>query len=475
MQIAQFRKPLVLTVISAALVSAGAYIGARSSPGAIAATPEAAAVLSDASLAQPRALALPSFADLVAANGPAVVNIAVSQKVQPTAFEDSPLAPFFGNTPREPGGHIVRGQGSGFIISADGVILTNAHVVDGASTVTVKLTDRREFRAKVIGVDKRTDVAVVKIDGANLPVVKVGNPAGTRIGDWVVAIGSPFGFENSVTSGIVSAKGRSLPSENYVPFIQTDVPINPGNSGGPLFNLNGEVIGINSQIFSESGGYMGISFSIPIDMAMKVSQQLLASGRVTRGVLGAVVQDVSGPLAKTLKLPQASGAVVVSVEPGSPAEKAGMEPGDVVRSFEGQKIDNSIDLPRVVGDARPGTQARIEVWRDGKAVSLVAKIGELHDAKPRIANDEGGRLGLAVRPLTREEQREVHANGLLVEDVSGAAEQAGLQPGDIVLMANGKPVQSVRDLRNIVSNAEGGVALLVQRDNARTFIPVPLS
>jgi serine protease Do len=417
---------------------------------------------------------LPSFADLVASNGPAVVNITVSQKVQQTSLEGAPFAPFFGNGLRDQASRVVHGQGSGFIISADGVILTNAHVVDGATSVTVKLTDRREYRAKVVGVDKRTDVAVVKIDGANLPVVKIGSPASTRIGDWVVAIGSPFGFENSVTNGIVSAKGRTLPSENYVPFIQTDVPINPGNSGGPLFNLNGEVIGINSQIFSESGGYMGISFSIPIDMAMKVSQQLLASGRVTRGVLGAVVQDVSGPLAKTLKLPDATGAVVVSIEPGSPAELAGVQPGDVVRSFEDQRIENSIDLPRAVGDTKPGTLSKIDIWRDGKALALDVKIGELHEAKPQVANTEGGRLGVVARPLTREEQREIHANGLLVEDVSGAAEQAGLQPGDVVLMANGKPVQSVRDLRNIVNNADGAIALLVMRDNARTFIPVPL-
>ncbi len=466
------------TVIAAAVIALGAGGGAW-----IASHPQAQPIVAAEAAGEvvvpqaPRSAVLPSFADLVQAYGPAVVNITVSQKVQPTGLDDSnPLAPFFNQQPGRGEARVVHGMGSGFVISRDGFILTNAHVVDGATSVNVKLTDRREFKARVVGVDKRTDVAVVKIDATDLPTVKIGSPDGSRIGDWVVAIGSPFGFENSVTSGILSAKRRSLPNDNYVGFLQTDVPINPGNSGGPLFNLQGEVIGINSQIFSESGGYMGIAFAIPIDVAMKVAGDLEASGHVTRGQLGAMVSEISAPLAKSLKLPDVSGAVVVQVEPDSAAAKAGIEPGDVIRSFAGHKVENSIDLPRLVAETKPGTRSQVEVWRDGASRTIDATVSQLKDEKVASSQDSRGKLGLQVRPLTPDEQREVKSKGLVVEQVAGAAALAGIQEGDIVLMAGGKPVTSVDELRRQIDRAgdDGVLPLLVQRDSQRAFIPVPL-
>ncbi len=472
-----FPRKLVSVVVATSFFAAGAWWARHPETQAVTqavAAPVAAQVSTAASVQ-----GLPGFADLVAANGPAVVNIAVQQKLQgndPRLGAD-PFSQFFGAPgQRGPQSRIVRGQGSGFIISADGRILTNAHVVDGATTVTVKLTDRREFNAKVIGVDKRTDVAVVKIEASGLPVARIGNPADSRIGDWVVAIGSPFGFENTVTSGIISAKSRALgPQSNYVNFIQTDVPINPGNSGGPLFNMNGEVIGINSQIFSETGGYMGLSFAIPIDIAMNVQQQLVATGKVVRGQLGALVQPVSAPTAKSLKLPEPSGALVVRVEPGSAAEKAGLQPGDVIRSFDGKKVDLSSDLPLLVAATRPGTKVKLDVWREGRATTLDASLGELKESQMAAAEPEAGKLGVAVRPLTKDEQREAKINGLLVEQVTGAAEAAGLQPGDVLLQAGGKPLRSPIDLQKAVKEADGSVGLLVQRDDARFFVPVPLN
>ncbi|CAN5385650.1 DegQ family serine endoprotease [soil metagenome] len=422
----RFRKTVVATAIVALSASGGAWLALHPQSQPIApvhAASEAGQVVVPQA---PRSAVLPSFADLVQAYGPAVVNITVSQRLQPTAMDESnPLAPFFNQQPQRQG-RVVRGLGSGFILSRDGYIMTNAHVVDGATSVNVKLTDRREFKARVIGVDKRTDVAVVKIDAADLPTVKIGSPDSSRIGDWVVAIGSPFGFENSVTSGILSAKSRSLPSDNYVGFLQTDVPINPGNSGGPLFNLQGEVIGINSQIFSESGGYMGIAFAIPIDVAMKVAGDLRTDGHVTRGQLGAMVSEVSAPLAKSLKLPDVSGAVVVAVQPGSAAEKAGIEPGDVIRRFNASAVQSSIDLPRLVADIKPGSKATLEVWRNGASRTLDATVQALQEEKVASASDSQSKLGLAVRPLSPDEQREVHSKGLVVEQATGAAEQAGV-------------------------------------------------
>jgi serine protease Do len=372
----------------------------------------------------------------------------------------------------------VRGQGSGFIVSRDGVILTNAHVVDGAREVDVKLTDKREFRAKVLGVDTYSDVAVIKIDAADLLTVKLGDPGATKAGDWVVAIGSPFGFENTVTAGIVSAKQRSLPDETYVPFIQTDVAVNPGNSGGPLFNLQGEVIGINSQIFSRTGGYQGLSFAIPIDVAAKVEQQMVEHGKVTRGRIGVSVQEVNQSLADSFGLSKPEGALVSAVEKGSPADKAGIEPGDVIVKMNGTPIVESSDLPTLVADARPASRARLEIVRKGHTKDVEVTIGTLKEAK--IAGNAGGQaekggLGLAVRPLDPEEQQQVGVQGgLLVEDVAGPAAQAGIQPGDVILQVNGTPVHSVEQLRSLAARSGKHLALLVQREDARIFVPVDI-
>ncbi len=427
---------------------------------------------------------LPDIATLVEQNGPAVVNIKVSAMAKtayelPDELKNSPFGEFFRRfgVPGQQGPSApTTGEGSGFIVSADGVVLTNAHVVADANKVTVRLTDGRELVAKVVGIDKKTDVAVLRIDAKGLPTVKIGNPAATRVGEWVVAIGSPYGFENSVTAGIVSAKSRALPEENYVPFIQTDAAVNPGNSGGPLFNLAGEVIGINSQIYSRTGGYQGLSFAIPIDVAMKVEGQLVATGRVSRAKLGVSIQDIDQGIVDSFGLPKAAGALVASVEKEGPAAKAGLQPGDVILKFNGRDINRSSDLPLAVSEASPGTAATIEVWRKGRVERLNAKLTELTEPKVASAADskaDGGKLGLAVRPLTADEKREADvASGLLVEDVNGPAARAGLQPGDVILSLNGKPVNSVEELRSLAKGKT--VALLVQREGARRFVAVPL-
>jgi serine protease Do len=348
--------------------------------------------------------------------------------------------------------------------------------VSGASEVTVRLTDRREYTAKVVGVDTKSDVAVIRIPAKNLPTVKVGDTRNLRVGEWVVAIGAPFGFENSVTAGIVSAKGRTLPDSGYVPFIQTDVPINPGNSGGPLFNMRGEVIGMNSQIYTRSGGYQGVSFSIPIDVAMGVSQQLQTHGHVTRGKLGVVIQNVDQGLADSFGLPQPEGALVSSVEKGGAAERAGIEPGDVILKLNGQPVTQSNELPAVIAGLAPGTSVKLEVWRQHATREVSVKLAEMED-KRTASNTEhaqaGGKLGLAVRPLTSQEQRQAKTEGgLLVEQARGPAADAGLQQGDIVVAANGVPVSSVADLRNAVEKSKSHIALLVQRGDTRLFVPV---
>jgi len=383
-----------------------------------------------------------------------------------------------GGAPMPRGEMPMHGQGSGFIISADGRILTNAHVVDGAEEVTVKLIDKREFKAKVVGVDRKSDVAVLKIEATKLPIVQFGNPAEAKVGDWVLAIGSPFGFENSVTAGIVSAKGRALPDESLVPFIQTDVAVNPGNSGGPLFNLKGEVIGINSQIFSRTGGYEGLSFAVPIDVAVKVQEQLVATGKVTRGRLGVTIQGVNQALAESFGLSKPMGALVSAVEKGSPAEKGGVEPGDVIVKINGKNVDESFELPAQVADIKPGGTAKLEVIRKGKAQELTVTVGESKESKV-AANDNGqqapGRLGVAVRPLDADEQRQAGVKGgVLVEEASGAAARAGIQAGDVILSVNDTPIQSVDQLRSVVSKAGKRVAILVQREEARIFVPVEL-
>ena len=469
--------------------------------------PTAQPMVPTASVAQQIAtpqVALPNFTGLVQRYGPAVVNINVTQRASKSAFNlrrqqqpgdeddsDDPFGQFFRGMPFGPngahppiprgGGIIQRGVGSGFIVSADGTILTNAHVVDGATEVTVKLTDRREFKAKVIGSDKKSDIAVIKIDAKNLPVVSIGSAEKVAVGEWVVAIGSPFGFDNSVTAGIVSAKARSLPTDNFTPFIQTDVPVNPGTSGGPLFNLSGEVVGINSQIFSESGGFQGISFAIPIDIAINVKDQLVAHGKVTRARIGVTIQDVNQQLANSFKLPRPMGALVSDVEDGGPAAKAGLKSGDVITKLDGRDIDRSADLPARVATLKPGSTTRLEVWRGGKPVDIAVSLGELKDAavvaKAETSGGEG-RLGVAVRPLRPEEAKQLGAlvpnGGLVVEQASGAAAEAGIQVGDVILSFNGQPVQSTDQLKGLIAKAGGNAALLVQRGRNRIFVPVEL-
>lgn len=435
--------------------------------------------------------ALPDFSALVDRYGPAVVNITVKGNVKTSSsgsLDDDDddasqippqLRPFFRGFPGPQHRGPMMGEGSGFIVSSDGTILTNAHVVADTKEVTVRLTDRREFTAKVIGSDAKSDVAVLKIDAKDLPVVKLGTPGDAKVGEWVVAIGSPFGFENSVTAGIVSAKGRTLPDGSYVPFIQTDVAINPGNSGGPLFNLRGEVIGINSQIYSRTGGYQGVSFSIPIDLALNVSDQLRNTGHVSRGRMGVGIQDLDRGLAETFGLPQPSGALVSSVEKGGPAADAGLEPGDVILKLDGKPVQRSSDLPVAIASQAPGTKVELEIWRDKKSREITVKLGTMED-QDQVADASGGtgkdsgRLGLAVRPLTKDEQGEVETAGLLVEDVTGPAEDAGIRPGDIVISANGKAVPDVASLKRITEKADRHIALLIQRGDNRIFVPIDL-
>jgi serine protease Do len=442
--------------------------------------------------ASARVTGLPDFSGLVAENGAAVVNISVVEKPQKMAVpgnpgepgdSEDPLSQFFrhfqmpapGQQQHAPPMH---GIGSGFIVSPDGYVLTNAHVVDDSAEVTVKLTDRREFVAKVVGVDKRSDVALIKIAATGLPTVRFGDSSRLKPGQWVVAIGSPFGFENSVTAGVVSATARPL-DENYVPFIQTDAAVNPGNSGGPLFNVDGQVVGINAQIYSRTGGFMGMSFAIPIDLALNVKNQLLTKGKVSRSRIGVAVQEVNQKLAQSFGLGAPHGALISNVEPKSPGERAGLKPGDVITSVNGHNIDHSFDLPTIIADIPPGTEAHIGIWHDHKAGMVDVKTVLLDDEPERTArneNDEGGgKLGLAVRPLDPKEQQELHTRGrLLVEDVSGPALAAGLQAGDVVLGVNGAGVASVADLKREVARAGHSVALLIQRDEAQIYVPVDI-
>ncbi|KQP36367.1 Do family serine endopeptidase [Pseudorhodoferax sp. Leaf274] len=452
--------------------------------------------------ATPVAVALPDFSQITRQYGPAVVNISVTGTAdeadqERAAQRDDPFGndPFFeffrrfqqpgqgqgqrqGRGPREEA-PLVRGQGSGFIVSADGTILTNAHVVKGAKEVTVKLTDRREYQAKVLGADPRTDVAVLKIDAKNLPVVKIGSPADLQPGEWVLAIGSPFGFENTVTAGVVSAKGRSLPSDSAVSFIQTDVPVNPGNSGGPLFNTRGEVVGINSQIYSRTGGYQGVSFAIPIDLVGRIQQQIVQHGKVEHARLGVSIQEVNQTLADSFKLDKPEGALVASVEKGGPAEKAGLQAGDVIRAIDGKAIVASGDLPAAIGLSAPGETVKLDVWRKGSAQEIRAKLGGAKDQAVAAATPDAaaqGRLGLALRALQPQERQAagVAEGGLVVEQVGGAAARAGVEAGDVLLAINGTPVGSTEQARAAVARADKSVALLIQRGEDKIFVPVRL-
>ena len=447
---------------------------------------------------------LPDFVKLVEEQGAAVVNISTTQAArrgtavpQIPGAEDEEVQEFFRRfIPRQqPGQGPQQGQrpesrslGSGFIISADGYVLTNAHVVDGADEITVKLTDKREYKAKVVGADKRTDVALIKIEAnAPLPSVKFADPNRLKVGEWVVAIGSPFGFENTVTAGIVSAKGRSLPQENFVPFIQTDVAINPGNSGGPLFNMRGEVVGMNSQIYSRTGGFMGLSFAIPIDVALDIQKQLRDKGRVSRGRIGVVIQEVSRDLATSFGLDRPRGALVNSVEKGSPADKAGLEATDIIIKFDGKPVEASNDLPRIVGSTRPGAKTDLEVWRKGASRTLSLTVGELQESKvaaletpraPKPAALAANRLGIVVSDLTTKQKEELKlANGLVVTEVKPEA-RADVRRGDVLTMFVHKGQQtelkSSDQLNKLLAGLDKNavITLQVRRGEAIAFVTV---
>jgi serine protease Do len=439
---------------------------------------------------------LPDFTELVEKQGAAVVNVSTTQITRvPQMFQGAPNLPendpfneFFRRfSPQVPREQESQSLGSGFIISSDGYILTNAHVVDRAEKITVRLTDKREFKAKVIGADKRTDVALLKIDATGLPKVALGNPEQIKVGEWVLAIGSPFGFDSSVTAGIVSAKGRSLPQENFVPFIQTDVAINPGNSGGPLFNMKGEVVGINSQIYSRSGGYMGLSFSIPIDVAMDVVNQLRSNGKVTRGRIGVTIQEVTRELADSFGLSKAAGALISSVEKGGPAEKAGVRPSDVILKFDGKAVNSSADLPRIVAATKPGSKVSVQLWRKGSAQDISLVIGEIQEEsavaqRSSRSGSEGTsevetRLGLVVSELNEQQKAELQVEGgLIVEDLKGAATKSQLQRGDVILAVGNIEVRSLSQFNDVIKKVGRGrnIALLVRRSEGTVYVSIKL-
>jgi serine protease Do len=428
---------------------------------------------------------LPDFTELYEQQGPAVVSIDVTQTARrqqmPEISEDDPFYEFFrrfGQIPRgqpRPRDFEQQSTGSGFILAADGYVLTNAHVVDDASEVTVKLSDKREFRAKVIGTDKRTDVALLKIEATGLPKVTIGDPDKLRVGEWVAAIGKPFGLENTITAGIVSAKGRELPNENLVPFIQTDVPINPGNSGGPLFNLKGEVVGINSLIFSRTGGYMGLAFAIPIDVAMNVVKQIQEKGRVTRGRIGVQIQEVNRETADAFGLAKASGALVNSVEKGGPADKAGIEAGDIITKVDGRAVNTSSELPRIITQVRPGTKIALQLWRKGATKDVTVTVAELkEDEAPRPARRAApskekakpNRMGLVLTDLTDEQKKELEIkNGVVVEDIRGTA-RGDIQPGDVILavISRGATIEAktAEQINALIAKLEKGTSVTFQ-------------
>ena len=441
---------------------------------------------------------LPDFTRLVEEQGPAVVNISTKQAVRRRALPQIPgigdeeLQEFFRRfIPKQPSPEPrseSRSLGSGFIISSDGYILTNAHVIEGADEVDVRFTDKREFQAKVIGADRRSDVALIKVAAKRLPVVKFGDPSRLKVGEWVVAIGSPFGFENTVTAGIVSAKGRSLPEESFVPFIQTDVAINPGNSGGPLFNMRGEVVGINSQIYSRTGGFMGLSFAIPIDVALDVQGQLREKGRVSRGRIGVVIQEVTRDLATSFGLDRPRGALVNTVEQGSPAERAGLAPSDIILSFGNKAVQSSIDLPRIVGATRPGSKVPVEIWRNGASRTLNITVGELQEDKvaalepppeQKPAEVAPNRLGIVVSELTPQQRKELKlTHGLVVTDV-GPEARVDLRRGDVLLMLVQKgrrtDLRSIEQLNKLLAGLDKGAVftLQVRRGESTAFVTVP--
>lgn len=430
---------------------------------------------------------LPDFVQLVEKYGKGVVNIStvrearVVEGADPFGFDERHAEIFrrfgfpfpFGGPRQEPER---RGTGSGFIISADGLILTNHHVVEGADEIKVRLTDNREFTGKVLGSDAKTDIAVVKIDAKDLPYLTMGNSDELKVGEWVAAIGSPFGLDNTVTSGIVSAKSRKLPSDQYVPFIQTDVAVNPGNSGGPLFNMKGEVVGINSQIFSTSGGFMGLSFAIPSNLAMQIKDQLVKNGKVTRGRIGVVIQSVTQDLAESFGMKTPKGAIVSQVEKDGPAAKAGLQEGDIITAVNGKAIDDSVDMPVIIGSMAPGSIAKLSIIRNNKDMTLDVKVEEAPNesassnaSKTAAAN----KLGVTVRPLNDEEKAKAETEGLLVTESTGAARKAGIREGDIIVNVNGVKIKKTDDLARVLEKNKN-LRVLVQRRDGRIFIPVRL-
>ena len=458
---------------------------------------------------------LPDFADLVEKYGPAVVNINTQARRTPTAqvpglSEDDPFYEFFRRfmppdqqgTPRGRGDRGGQGQerersgprsplrpfglGSGFIVSQDGFIVTNAHVVENAEEITVRLPDRREFKAKVVGADTRSDVAVIKVEGTGLPVVKIGDTSKLRVGEWVIAIGSPFGFQNTVTAGIVSAKSRENlagdPNLDAIPFIQTDVAVNPGNSGGPLLNMKGEVIGINSQIFSRTGSFAGISFSIPIDYAFNIADQIIKTGKVTRGRIGVSITTVTKDLADSLGLAKAQGAAVGTVEDGSPAQKAGLEAGDVILKIDGRNVEGNADLSRTIRSMKPGSKATLNVWRSGKTRDVTLTIAEFKEDEQKVASSKTSskkqeakkdKLGLAVTEVTPDQKKSLKVSGgVAVEAVDGAALAAGISPGDVILRVNNVDVTNVKAFTDAVAklDTKKPVALLVRDENGTRFV-----
>ncbi len=441
---------------------------------------------------------LPDFTSLMKQQGPAVVNVINKREPAKTARapQEKPQSPGEGRgqAPEDPLLEFFRrfmpdaperapgpgqGLGSGFIISQDGYVLTNAHVVAGDGEVTVRLADaKREFKAKVIGADERTDVALLKIEATGLPTVKLGKSASLQPGEWVAAIGSPFGFENTITAGIVSATGRSLPAETYVPFIQTDVAVNPGNSGGPLINLAGEVVGVNSMIYSQTGGYMGVSFAIPIEVALEVSKQLRAEGKVTRGRLGVRIQPMTKELAQSFKLKEPNGALIASVDPGSPADKAGLRPGDVVLAFNNEAIDDANKLPRLVAATKPGASATLRIWRDGKTEEVKFTAAELvaEQRTPKPAPEKAtkpNRLGLVVSELPPAQRRALGIEyGLVIESAEGS--RTPLRPGDVIVGVGRESIKSLEDFNRLIDEQKAGdtVALLVRRGEATVYVPI---
>jgi len=436
---------------------------------------------------------VPNYRAIVKQAAPAVVGITVEgmHKVSaedqagglPDGMDADPFFKFFRGMPgfpqrgRQNPSTPFKGMGSGFIISSDGLVLTNAHVVREAKDVTVKLSDRREFTAKVLGLDTSTDIAVLRIDAKDLPVVRLGDPKGLEVGDPVLAIGAPYGLEQTATQGIVSAKGRSLPGDAVVPFIQTDAAVNPGNSGGPLFDGSGSVVGINAQIYSRSGGFQGLSFAIPIDVALKVKEQIVATGKARHGRLGVAVQDLNQSLADSFGLKQVGGALISSVAPGSAAAEAGLKSGDVITEVNGEPVLRSGSLSSLIGMAAPGDRVKLKVWRDHGEKTIDAKLGSADESAEKVVAEagpaDGNQLGLSLRPLTREEKREAKLDaGLVVEQAGGAAARAGIQAGDVLLAINGKPVQSVEQVKGVIAAKPKSVALLVQRDGETIFVPV---